>query len=148
MGTQTMDAARLKADHPDVYAIVFEEGMKAGFEAGRTEGLTAGATAERERIKAVESVSMAGHEALIEGFKWDGKTTGPEAAIAIIQAEKMANGKNLANWRADAPKPVSGGKISTADMAREGPAHTHEPESSLPDPTEIYRQRAEYQARR
>lgn len=49
---------------------------------------TGAAKAERERIQSVFSQSMPGHESLIQTLAFDGKTTGPEAAVQILQAEK------------------------------------------------------------
>lgn len=71
------------------------------------EGRTAGATAERERIQAVEAQCLPGHEALIAGLKYDGKTTGPEAALAVLGAERQLRTTAAANLAADAPKPVA-----------------------------------------
>lgn len=75
-----------------------------------TEALAAaraeGATAERERIKAVEATCLAGHEALILSLKFDGKTSGAEAAVAILSAEKKLRATAAATLAADAPLPV------------------------------------------
>ena len=85
-----MDVQKLKAEHPDVAEALINEGREAG------------ATAERERIQAVEAQSMPGHEALIATLKFDGKTSGPEAAVQVLAAEKAKKGDALANLRADA----------------------------------------------
>jgi hypothetical protein len=69
-------------------------------------GKEEGATAERERIKAVESHSMPGHEKLVAELKFDGKTTGDQAAARILQAEKEKKTSKLTEIRGDAPKPV------------------------------------------
>ena len=55
----------------------------------KTEAHTAGAAAERERIAAVRAQAIPGHDALIEQLAFDGKTTGPEAAMAILAAERQ-----------------------------------------------------------
>lgn len=101
-----MDLEKLKAEHPELYKAVFDEGF------------TAGATKERERIQSVEQQSLKGHEALIASLKFDGKTTGPEAAVQVLAAEREKGSKVLANLNADAasaaaphapapaPKPV------------------------------------------
>lgn len=73
----------------------------------RAEGTAAGATAERERIQSVFAQSMAGHEALIQSLAFDGKTTGPEAAVAVLNAERTLRGKALGDRQAEAPKPVA-----------------------------------------
>jgi hypothetical protein len=75
---------------------------KAAYERGKADG----ATAERERIKAVEAQAVPGHEALIAALKFDGKTTGPEAAVKVLAAEKEKRARTLADLKADAPAPV------------------------------------------
>lgn len=70
------------------------------------EGHTAGATAERARIQAVEAQSLPGHEALIASLKFDGKTTGPEAALAVLTAERGLRATAATQLANDAPKPV------------------------------------------
>lgn len=66
----------------------------------------AGAEKERARIQSVEQQLIPGHAALIEGLKYDGKTTGPEAAVAVLQAEKKSRETALSNIQADAPAGV------------------------------------------
>lgn len=73
----------LKQDHPDLAAALQQEG----------------ADAERLRIQLVQAQLMPGHEALIEELKFDGKTTGEQAAVQVLAAEKQVlnrAGKNLA----------------------------------------------------
>jgi signal peptide peptidase SppA len=70
------------------------------------EGVQQGATAEIQRIQSVMAQSMPGHEALVNALAFDGKTTGPEAAVAIIAAEKQASKRASADLAADAPQPV------------------------------------------
>lgn len=60
-----------------------------------------GAAAERARIQAVESNAIPGHEQLVAEMKFDGKTTGPEAAQRILQAEKAARETKLSAIAAD-----------------------------------------------
>ena len=72
------------------------------FEAGFNDG----AKTERERIQAVENVLIPGHEKLIAELKFDGKTTGPEAAVKIVQAENKKKADKLTSIRTDAPAPV------------------------------------------
>lgn len=63
------------------------------------------AVAERERIQAVLSQRVPGHEALLERLAFDGKTTGPEAAAAVLAAEQRLRERHLASIEA-APGPV------------------------------------------
>lgn len=65
-----------------------------------------GAAGERARIQSVRAQSMPGHEALVEQLAFDGRTTGPEAAAAVVAAERARLGA-IATARAnDAPAPV------------------------------------------
>ena len=63
---------------------------------------TDGATAERQRIQDVLAQSMPGHEALVNTLAFDGKTTGAEAAIQVLAAEKKNRGTAADNHAADA----------------------------------------------
>lgn len=65
-----------------------------------------GATAERDRIQAVRAQSIRGHEALIEQLAFDGITSGPEAAVQILAAEKNLQVKAAADLAASGPKPA------------------------------------------
>ncbi|HMH17191.1 MAG TPA: S49 family peptidase [Burkholderiales bacterium] len=76
----------------------------ADVEAMRKLSFEEGATAERARIQAVEAQSMVGHEDLIAKLKFDGKTTGPEAAVQILAAEKKLLAGKAIDLRTDAPK--------------------------------------------
>jgi len=89
-GDPIMDRDTLLAAHPELFQSLLAEG----------------ATAERDRILAVESQSLPGHAALIATLKADGKTTGPEAAAQVLSAERgklAAIAVALAN---DAPAAV------------------------------------------
>lgn len=65
-----------------------------------------GAEAERTRIHAVREQSMPGHEALIEALAFDGKTTGPEAAVQVLAAERSRVAGAASARLNDAPEPV------------------------------------------
>jgi signal peptide peptidase SppA len=104
-----VDLNELKTKHPDVYAAALAEGKTAGIAEGETvgksagieEGKSIGATAERQRIIDVRAQLIPGHEALIESLVADGKTSGPEAAMRIVQAEKVVGQNRLAAMQAD-----------------------------------------------
>lgn len=89
----TVDRAYLAAHHPDLLAQL------------QTEARAEGAVAERERIQSVRAQHIPGHEALIEQLAFDGKTTGPEAAVAVLAAEKALRQQHL-TARASDPPPV------------------------------------------
>lgn len=97
-GVTTMNLDELRLAHPDLCAALVEEGRVAGFEAG--------AVAENKRVKDVQAQSMPGHEALITALSFDGKTTGPEAAVQVLNAERGFKQKALADLSASAPAAV------------------------------------------
>jgi signal peptide peptidase SppA len=98
-GVKAMNLDELRTAHPDLCAALVEE--------GRAAGLTAGAAAERQRIQDVEAQAMPGHEALITTLKFDGKTTGPEAAVQVLNAERAVVEKAGAAAAAAAPAAVA-----------------------------------------
>jgi type IV secretory pathway TrbL component len=95
-----MNIEVLKAEHPEVFQAIHD--------AAFAEGREAGASAENNRIKAVFAQALPGHDALIQTLAFDGKTTGPEAAAAILAAEKVTRDQIQVNLKADAPKPLPG----------------------------------------
>lgn len=83
----------IRAEHPAiVQAIADDAAAKAKKE---------GADAERSRIQAVHEQLFPGHEALINSLMWDGVTSGQEAAVKVLAAEKVQRGATLANMQAD-----------------------------------------------
>jgi signal peptide peptidase SppA len=90
------------------------------FNRGKAEGTAEGATQERERIKAVESNALPGHEQLIAELKFDGKTTGPEAAVKVLQSERDKKGKVLGDLKIDSPNPVTSTE-PTSEAPKEPP---------------------------
>lgn len=90
-GTQmNMTREKLAQDAPELLASILAEG----------------AAQERERIQAVEGQCIAGHEALIERLKYDGKTTAGEAAMAVNAAERKVRAGAAAALASDAPAPL------------------------------------------
>jgi hypothetical protein len=85
----------------------FEAGKADGLRIGKEEGLKDGKASECERIKAVADQSMAGHEALITKLMYDGKTTGPEAAVQVLSAEKKLRKNAQQDLADDAIPPVN-----------------------------------------
>jgi len=66
-----------------------------------------GAVSERDRIAAVRAQAMPGHEALIEQLAADGHTSGPEAALAVLAAEKAIRSSQATARHAEAPAPLA-----------------------------------------
>ena len=90
----TLTRESLAQDHPDIVSALLDEGRAQG------------AQAERERIQAVEAQALAGHEALIAALKWDGQTSGAQAALQVLAAERASLGSRAAAFAADAPPMV------------------------------------------
>jgi signal peptide peptidase SppA len=120
-GVSTMKLEELRLAHPDLCAALVEEGHRAGFEAG--------ANAELNRIKSVEAQSMNGHEALITTLKFDGKTTGPEAAVQVLSAEKSLQNQAAAAVVSNAPAALT---FAAAPDDAANAAATAEAEANLP----------------
>ena len=84
----------LKKEHPEIVNALLEEGKALGRQDG--------AKAERERIQAVRSQLLPGHEKLIDDMANDGVTTGEQAAVRLLQAEKQLRVHVQAGMAADA----------------------------------------------
>jgi ClpP class serine protease len=79
--TTELTAAVVMEEYPAVYDDIHALGAKSV-------DLKAAATAERERIMAVFEQALPGHDALIREMAFDGHTSGPEAAVRILAAER------------------------------------------------------------
>ena len=90
-----MDRETLKQQHPALFAQL------------ENEFLAIGAATERSRIQAVESALIPGHEALVAALKFDGKTTGGDAALAINKAERDIRTAQAKASHDDAPAPLA-----------------------------------------
>lgn len=123
-----MDIKTLKEKHPEVAQALIDEGFAAGKADGHGAGVIAGATAERERILAVEAAALPGHGELIAKLKADGKTSGDQAAAAVIAAERAKRGAKLDDLHADAPAPAPAAATTQGDPA----AQQAEAEKNLP----------------
>ncbi len=136
---ESLTKEELNALNPQVVAEILESGKvlgrvegsaefveKAhaeGYAKGLEEGKALGATAERERIKAVEAQALPGHAALIEQLKYDGTTTGPEAAVKILQHEKEARLVHRDKLKTDELRPIEQPVISeTTEKGKPGGA--------------------------
>lgn len=86
-------------NHPEIADAFINEGKASvDLDSAKTEG----ATAERERIQSVLDQSMPGHEETVQAMAFDGKTSGPEAAVAILKAEKGVRVAKVGAIAADA----------------------------------------------
>lgn len=100
----------LERDHPALFASLRTEFTAAG--------QAAGAAAERDRVTAVRGAALPGHEKLIEALASDGKTTGPEAAAAVLAAERGLRQAQASAHANDAPKPAPGATAPTTEQEK------------------------------
>jgi len=96
---------QLAADAPDTLAQILAEG----------------AASERARIQAVEAQAIPGHDALITALKFDGKSNGGDAAMAVLAAEKQTRSVAAARNAADAPQPLPLAPAATVQGAEDAP---------------------------
>lgn len=136
---QTAAAAAAAAAASQAITGLTREGLQTGnpalFAALQSEFHAAGAAAELARIKDVQAQSMRGHEKLINELMFDGKTTGPEAAVKVLEAHRAEMAKASQQHFSDAPAAAASGasaaaKATTAksrdDMAAEAQAYATE----------------------
>lgn len=88
----------LQRDHAEIYAAIFE----AGKDAGRKEG----ASAERDRIAAIDAIAEPGFEAIVEEAKGDPDATAGAVAIKICQERRKRGGASLSAIKSESPKAV------------------------------------------
>jgi len=108
---QMLTVEKLKAEHSDLVAAIVAEAQDGmistdDLQQQVTTARAEGATAERERILSVEAQALPGHDDLVAELKADGKTTGPEAAVQILAAEKAANHGVARAMESGANQPV------------------------------------------
>lgn len=97
-GATTMNLDQLEAKHPELVAQI-----RNGAVTDATAAIQAQAVAdENKRRESVRAQLMPGHEDLIASLENDGKTTGPEAAIQVLAAEKVLVEARTNSMRTDA----------------------------------------------
>jgi signal peptide peptidase SppA len=119
--SMTITRDQLQAQAPDLLQSLLAEGRATGLAEGRAttqaDAHAAGAAAERQRIQDVQAQAMPGHQALIQRLAFDGTTTGPMAAVAVLQAERAARGHAAQQLADDAPAPVQPAATPAAPAA-------------------------------
>ncbi len=105
----SMDINKLKAEFPDVYQAVIDEGKKLGLEASKethySEGKAAGALEERKRMSAIDALALPGQEKLATELKKNGTSEG-EAAVKFLAAQKETLVKMKTGIESDLEDPV------------------------------------------
>lgn len=100
--TMEVTIEQLRAENPEIVSTLQAEGAES----------------ERARILAVEEQALAGHEALVAEMKFDGTTTGPQAAARIVAAERERRVHQLQAVRDAAPEPLAQAPATDDDRAR------------------------------
>lgn len=103
-GKTMLTAEQVAAEHPEVAAALRAEG----------------ASAERARIQDVEAQCIQGHESLINTLKFDGRSTGGDAAQAVLAAEKTLRNKYATSSTSEAPPPIVIVPSATANVLGDG----------------------------
>ena len=113
-GEPEITADLIRDRYPDIAASFIKEGEE--------KGLKAGAEAEAERLAAIEAVSMAGYEDIVEAAKKDSSKTADDVKLAIFDAmqakaaraksARAEDGANLAAQVAELNEGASGAEIN------------------------------------
>lgn len=80
-----MNVNELQDKHPDVYAQVMQQGVEQ----------------ERARMQALEELTLAGHQDIINKAKYETGATAEQVAIEMIKAEKQQKNRYLQDAQAD-----------------------------------------------
>jgi ClpP class serine protease len=112
----------IKAEFPDIAKSIIEEASVEIKKSAFNSGIETGAKNERDRILAIESASLPGHEDLIESAKKDASMSAEKLALQIISAEKQKGSSYLANIRnaeIELPKIISNVEPDAASKSKE-----------------------------
>lgn len=137
--TTTREKEPVMADPADnktpITRASFEQDHAPLFAQLRGEFGALGATQERERIQAVLAVgaNLPGHEKLLNTLAFDGKTTAPEASMAVLKAEGDQRAAAIKAHADDAPvaakgsaAPADKGAKTKEQMVAEAQVHAKE----------------------
>lgn len=130
-GDTTMNLSELKTKYPELVTAIAEEtktAMAAAIDQAKQQGTVVGAEQERTRIAGVRAQLIPGHEKLIETLAFDGKSSGADAAMAIVAAEKSMRQAALAALGDGTQHPAVPGSDSGSNV----PLATGQPDQSLP----------------
>jgi signal peptide peptidase SppA len=105
MNDRAATASRISASLPSLPRISMDHNQAAADWAAENPEAAAvlrteGAAGERDRIAAVRAQALPGHEGLIDKLAADGQTTGPEAAMRVIAADRVRQ-QGIAQARLD-----------------------------------------------
>lgn len=95
ISTKDITANYIKSEFPDIAKSLINEASSSI----EQQAFEKGATSERERILAIESTALPGHEDLIKAAKLDRSITAEKLALQIISAEKQRSSNYLSNLK-------------------------------------------------
>jgi ClpP class serine protease len=116
--TETMTSNELKAQHPELYATVLEEGRKTGFAAGREDGVTA----ERKRVKAHLHLGSkcAAMDIALKAIDSGASTLDEEVHAAYLEAGINNRDRQTRQSESDAAgEVVDGATVSGGDSSQQ-----------------------------
>lgn len=113
---KTMNLEQLKAEHPDLYTQIVNEGKEAGIKA------------ERDRVKAIEEMALPGYTELTNKAKFETGITAEAFAIEMVKAEKAAKHKFLNDRQADSDEMQNPGAGDIEDPVKDAQAKADEQE--------------------
>lgn len=119
--TPVEQAAAFAAEHPEAAQHLRAEG----------------AAAELQRQKDVRAAALPGHEGLIDQLAADGATSGAEAAMAVLAAERNLRTAQAAARRADAPAPLAQEPAPASEITGQQPAAAATTQSVVADAAKV-----------
>ena len=106
MNIQSMTLDEFREARPDLAEALVASVEPEVKHAPDPEAIKLAVETERERIRAVEAQSMPGCEGLIAELKYDGQTTGDQAAVRVLAKLREMNDDRSARIVSDAPAPA------------------------------------------
>lgn len=119
--TPVEQAAAFAAEHPEAAQHLRAEG----------------AAAELQRQKDVRAAALPGHEGLIDQLAADGATSGAQAAMAVLAAERNLRTAQAAARRADAPAPLAQEPAPASEITGQQPAAAATTQSVVADAVKV-----------
>lgn len=108
---------QVRAEAPAVAKAFIDEG-RADSAKAVADARAEGAAAELARVTAIDALATPGCEAMITGFKADGKTTAEQAAVQILNAVNAKRASVLADLKTDAAEVTVAGASAPAGEAK------------------------------
>lgn len=89
-GDESMDLNKIKNEHPELFNQILNQGREEGIKA------------ERDRIQAIEDISVPGFENMVQDAKFNNIITAEALAVNIVKANKNIGTNYINNVKEDA----------------------------------------------